>query len=183
MSKIKKQQFLFIFSICGLIILLGISIFLGVSGWYYTLEKKQDFEIANGETMLVEVNKNQSNTLSFLLNGSLLQGQNISQKVNVLNSGEEGVYLRVKAYTHTMKGDFKCGISALSLWNENADGYYYFQEALNPNARAGVCDAIKLNEEIYLNSQKKYILTLMFETIGESVDVDAFWGNGKITIS
>ena len=100
--KLSKENFGWIFTSVGLAILLALSIYLGLSGWYFENDRSFTTDIELGKTVQIGVDKNQANAISFNLDGSFLSGERLPQLVSIKNMDEiEDVYLRAKIYIYS----------------------------------------------------------------------------------
>ena len=82
----KKSFPLLIFCIITLSILLILSVYLGFNGIFYKrVTNSMDIDIKAGNTKIIEIDKNESNVFSFVIDGSYLSGQTIPQNVEVLS--------------------------------------------------------------------------------------------------
>lgn len=183
--KFSKENFGWIFISCALAILLGLSIYLGISGWYFRTEKSYTTDLELGKSIQFGVNKNESNAISFSLDGSFLSGERLPQIVSVKNMDEtSNVYLRAKIYIYT--GDnqtLKMNLVETVNWTYNEkDGYYYFNEVLTPQNKVALCSYVFIDEETQLQTNTKYIVTILAEAIDENQDVERIWNHNPIQI-
>ena len=88
-----------LFACVSLVILLGVSIYLGISGWYFSSSNTQQTDLELGNNIEISVKKNESSTASFTFSGGFLEGEKLSQIVGIKNSETEGeLYIRAKVY-------------------------------------------------------------------------------------
>lgn len=167
-----------LFATVSLLIMLGISIYLGVSGWYFNTDFSQVCDLELGKNIEVTIKKNQCSTCSFSFSGGVLPGEQLPQVISVRNGAEDGsLYLRAKVYIF-MEGNALAEVSLVnnSNWFYNADGYYYFTEKLNSKGKIGLCSHVMIDERAELCGEKSYITTVAFESLDSSVDPVALWG-------
>ncbi len=179
----EKERFVFIFSICGLCLVLVLSVFLGLNGWYYTLPTDNDFNAITNQIYTIDMSKTQSESLSLAISGGMLPSQKIPQKINLANKSEEDFFLRAKVKIWTDDGFVDCYFENLEGWRSfDDDNYIYFQQKLIPQARIGLCSEILVNDEIYFDSEKKYFLTITVESMSTNLEIDKIWGENKIVL-
>ena len=99
--KVNKDNFGWIFTSCALAILLGLSIYLGITGWYFKTDKSYTTDLELGKTVQFEVDKNQSNAISFNIDGSYLSGDRLPQIIAVKNASDSNLFLRAKIFIYT----------------------------------------------------------------------------------
>lgn len=178
--KINKKNFGWLFTCVGLAILLALSIYLGLTGWYYENDRSFTTDLELGKTMQVGVKKNEANAVSFNLDGSFLSGERLSQLVSVKNLDElDDVYLRAKIYIYsgtnqTLKMNMVETVNW--LYNEN-DGYFYFNSLLTPQNKVALCSYVFVDEDTNLHTDTKYIVTILIESLSSNQDVEKVWGN------
>ena len=181
--KLSKENFGWIFITSVLTILLGLSIYLGVSGWYFKTEKSYTTDLEIGKVVQIGVNKNESNAVSFNLDGSFLSGDRLPQYISIKNLDEnQNVFLRAKIYIYT--GDnqtLKMNMVETVNWTYNyEDDYYYFNDILSPLNKTALCSYIFIDENTQL--QTKYIVTVLIESVGDNQDINKIWGNNPVEI-
>jgi len=181
--KLSKENFGWIFTCIGLAVMLALSIYLGVSGWYSKNEKSYTTDLKLGKTMQIGVNKNQSNAISFNLDGSFLAGDRLSQLVSVKNLDEnEDLYLRAKIYIYSGNNQMlKMNMVETVNWQYNEmDGYFYFNSLLSPQNKVALCSYVFIDEETVLFTDTKYIVTIVVESLSSNQDIVSLWGNNPI---
>lgn len=180
--KINKDNFGWIFTTCGLIVFLGISIYLGISGWYFKTQPSFTTDLQLGKTVQFSVEKNQSNAISFNLDGSYLSGDRLPQIISVKNSDEvSDVYLRAKIFIYT--GDnqtLKMNFVETINWTYQQDGYYYFNNTLTPQNKVTLCSYLFIDEETQLQTNTKYIVTVIVDALDANQNVTEIWGYNPI---
>jgi len=180
--KFNKENFGWIFTTCALAILLGLSIYLGITGWYFKTEKSYTTDIELGKTVQFAVEKNQSNAISFNLDGSYLSGDRLPQLISVKNlDNESSVYLRAKIFIYS--GDnqiLKMNLIETVNWTYQDDGYYYFNDLLTALNKVALCSYVFIDENTQLQTNTKYIVTVIVESLDESQDIEKIWGVNPI---
>lgn len=177
------RKFGYIFAIVFLVILLGISIYLGISGWYFATSFSQEGDMVLGNSVDLLVNKNGASSTSFSLSGGFLEGEKLAQTINVKNAdGESEVYLRAKVYIF-MSDSATASMSLVTgeNWTYNADdGYYYYNEKLIPQGKINLATDVIIGQGSNLRSDKKYILTVLVESLDSEKDRQEHWCYSQI---
>lgn len=180
--KFSKENFGWIFTTCALAILLGLSIYLGITGWYFRTEKSYTTDIELGKTIQFGVKKNESNAISFNLDGSFLAGERLPQLISVKNlDAENNLYLRAKLFIYT--GDnqtLEMNMVETANWTYQEDGYYYFNEKLTPQNKVAICSFVFIDEDTDLQTNTKYIVTMIVESLDENQNVTQIWNYNPI---
>lgn len=178
MKKVNKDNFIWIFA-CGLlVVLLGISIYLGVSGWYFKNDLSYTTDLELGKTVSTGIGINEAQAIAFGVDGSYLSGEKLPQIISVSNNAEEDIYLRAKisiysGQNQTLKMDMQTTIN----WTyNNQDGYYYFNSTLPKDEKVTLCSYVLLDSEENYKTDTKYIATVVFESLKATEDIQNFWG-------
>ena len=175
--KLTKSNFGWIFATFGLAVLLAISIYLGVSGWYFKNDFSYTTDLELGKSVLIEATQNQANAVSFTVDGSYLNGFMLPQIVSIKNVSDQGVYLRAKAYVYTSNGQYyDVEIDSTTNWVYTEDGYYYFNDTVISDEKVTLCKAIMLGDEDEYLTNVKYIVTFVIEALDIEQNVEALWG-------
>ncbi len=174
-----KSFFSWLFAVIILSVLLILSIYLGVSGWYFSNDKKQVTDFQLGNNIEIDTYKNSANSVSLNLSGSFISGERLSQIVAIKNFEQEGdVYVRAKSFVYSSSNEFQ-PISLVTtenwVFNEN-DGYYYFKNPLAAQNKISLCSSVYLDEQYTLSSSRTYLITFLVETLSVDHTIDAFWG-------
>ncbi len=179
-----KSFYGWLFTCVSLAILLGVSIYLGLSGWYFKSDRSLESDLKLGETVQVDIDKNQSSCVSFTFAGSYLPGEKLSQIIAVKNLNDsQGLYVRAKVNVFSKVSD-NHDLSLLETinWTYHEDGYYYFDSLLSPLSKANLCSDIIIGEDSIFQSSKNYILNVTFEALDETIDVKNLWGYDPIKL-
>lgn len=173
-----KSFYGWLFVCSSLLILLGVSIYLGLSGWYFKADHSLESDLTLGETVQVDIDKNQSSCVSFTFAGSYIPGEKLSQIVSVKNlSDDTGLFVRAKVNVFSKVSDnYQLSLVETINWTLHDDGYYYFDSILSSSSKANLCSSIMIGEESEFQSKKNYILNITFETLDEKLDVASIWG-------
>ncbi len=174
--KVNKFNAVWIFLCVVLVILLTISIYLGISGWYYKTDFSYTIDMKLGETKLIDLQKNSASAISFNLEGGFLEEDNLSQIINLINSSEEKLYIRAKAFICDKNNNSKeLGINENINWTYNDDGYYYFNDLISPNEKINFCSNIFFKKDSNLNTNTKYMVIVLVETLSSNQSIQQIW--------
>lgn len=183
--KLDKSNFAWIFTCIVLSILLGLSLYLGISGWFFKNENAYTTDLEIGKTIQIDIGKNQANAVSLNLDGSYLEGERLAQIISVKSmEDEQDLYLRAKIFVYTSDNQTKkMDIVETVNWTfDNEDNYFYFNDILNPNNKISLCSYLIVGEGSKLISSKKYIVTVVIESLDKTQDVEKIWGKNPIQI-
>ena len=62
-------------------------------------------------------------------------------------------------------------------WTYNdQDGYYYFNSTLPKDEKVTLCSYVLLDSEENYKTDTKYIVTVVFESLEATEDIQNFWG-------
>lgn len=175
--KINKNNLGWIFACFGLSICLIGSLYLGLSGWFYknTVNYATEFKIGNMQ--ILGLKDNQSNALSLNFEGSFICDEDFPQIVNVKNVSDKDFYLRGKVFINSKNNVAEeIKVETTTNWIYDDDSrYYYFNNKLIASGTIAFCSKIKLDKDIRLNSNKKYIITFVFESLENEENVTNIW--------
>ncbi len=181
--KVNKSNFGWIFACVLLFILLGISLYLGISGWFFKNDFSYTTDLELGKTVSIDVKKNQANAISLSFDGSYLSGERLPQILSIKNSdAEQEVYVRAKIYVCTGSNiNTDMGLVETINWQyDENDNYYYFNDLLAPNEKVALCSHVIIGEDSSFVGHTKYILTVIFESLSKEMDVEQIWGKNPI---
>lgn len=176
-SDMNKTHIGWLFAVIGLSILLVVSIILGINGYYFSmsfLRAKSDISI--GKTATIEVLPDEASVLSFTFDGSYLPKEKLPQKVQIsaVNS-DKNLLVRVKTRLFGDEADDK--MEFLTDEKFVYDGEYYtFQEVLGGGGKVLFCDYIQIPAENNLSSKEKYILSIVVESVEDTLENELKWG-------
>ncbi len=181
--KIKRENYGWLFATVLLALLLALSIYLGVSGWYFKTDISYTTDLELGKTVQMSVKKNEASSISMNLDGSYLAGDRLPQIVSIKNMDDEAsVYLRAKIFIYS--GDnqiLKMDMVETVNWEyDQADGYYYFTDLLTMQNKVALCSHLIIDNETHLQTNTKYIFTIVVEALEEDQDVVKIWGKNPI---
>lgn len=171
-----KKLFGWLFAVIMLVVMLGISLYLGLSGWFFATSFSQGDELVLGNAVEIHIKNNQASTASFAVSGAFLQGEKLPQIISVKNDEEEGeMYVRAKIYTF-MQDSSLADISLItnSNWIKAEDGYYYFTDKLLSQGKIGLSSHISVDH--LFAGDKKYIVTVVIESLRSNLDEKDIWG-------
>ncbi len=177
--KINKSNFGWIFTCFAFLVLLGIAIYLGVSGWFFKNDLSYTTDLELGKTISTSIKKNQAQSISLTFDGSFLPGERLPQIVSVTNGDDsDALYVRAKVYVYNgdnVTQDMDIVETINWTYNED-DGYYYFNDLLSVDAKAALCSYVIIGQESTFSGHNKYILSIVFESLSQSLDVESIWG-------
>lgn len=177
--KIEKKYYSWLFAVIVLSILLAVSVYLGLSGWYFSVQDPKVTDFVLGNNIEIVGHKNSANSVSLNFNGAFISGDKLNQVVAVKNLDQEGnFYLRAKAFVYSSANEFEpISLVTTENWQFNMqDGYYYFKDAVLPQSKISLCTQIYLDEQYSLSSAENYIITFLIETLSVDHTIEAFWG-------
>ncbi len=176
MKKLSKATYGFIFAIVALVILLAVSLYLGLSGWFFANVTSLESDLKLGQTVNISLTGNEARVVSFTFPGSLLPGQKIDQFINITNNAEDNLHVRAKAVVFDYSnGDVDIEVGISDHWTEN-EGYYYFDEPLLKANKISLGSYVKLSPDKYFDSTKSYVITIVVEALAEGLDRNVIWG-------
>ncbi len=181
--KITKSNFGWMFTCFGLLVLLGIAIYLGASGWFFKTDISYTTDLELGKTVSTSIKKNQAQSISLTFDGSYLAGERLPQIVSIKNNDEEAnIYIRAKVYVYNGENvTLDMDILETVNWVYNQDdGYYYYNDVLIPGDKATLCSYVIIGENSNFSGHKKYILTILFEALSENEYVVNLWGTNPL---
>ncbi len=177
--KFNRDNFGWIFACGVLTILLALSIYLGLSGWYFENDRNFTTDMQLGKTVQMGVQKNGANAVSFNLDGSFLAGERLPQIVSVKNLDDGAdLFLRAKIFIYS-GGNQTLPMNMVEtvnwVYNEN-DGYFYFNSTLPPQNTVALCSYIFIDEITTLYTDTKYIVTIVVESLSATQEIQSIWG-------
>lgn len=180
--KINRENATWVFVVAVLVILLGLSIYLGASGWYFSSETNYTTDFQIGKTVQVAVQENEAEAIALNLEGSFLPEEKLPQIIAVKNgSAEKGVFVRAKAKIENEMGENQLWLAQTSNWFYNEeDGYYYYSDLLTSQNKVSLCSYVYTDKSVLFQSSKRYMITIIFETLDENQDVISLWGINPI---
>ncbi len=164
----KKREIAWIFVCVILLVALGVSIFLGYSGFYSAMTYlKSESDLVVGDTVAIAVNPNETSVASMTFDGSYLPNENVPQIVQISATLlDENLRVRVKGVVFGTDGEIDFVTS--DHFTKNDDGYYYYDDILSGGNKATFCTALVMPDGTI--SGEKYIVTIVVETLSESVE-------------
>ena len=147
----------------SVIVLLSITCIISITynfigGFYYG--RLVSFSKVLGEDEIVLINDDGVYSCSFSFGGTLVLNSNIKQNIYVQN-GEKELYLRAKVTIDNNDGiGYAFGIVN---WVSGVDGYIYLNQPVGSHEKVGPCRYVKINDDIKLESNLNYILSVVIE--------------------
>ena len=175
-----KKSYPYIFTIVILVVLLGISLYLGFSGYLFSVAMNNiSSDLSLGETVELEISPNETSVLSFTLDGAYLPNEKIPQVVQIRASDvDKEMRVRVKAEIFARDNLTPIDFVANQNFLKATDGYFHLNGNLAGGNKVTFCDYIVIPAEAKLNSKEKYILTIVVENIDASLE--NIWGDFEI---
>ena len=172
----KKEKFGYIFSICGLTLVIVFLIFLYNSGVLFAGNQTAVSSVPLGSSTKLFVKDSSSAVASFEVNGALLPGEELSQKIGVFNNGESALNLRAKAFFYTQDmGEVEVALKTSENWIKNDDGYYYLNQLALPNETIALASKLVLNKDYVLRGNNKYIINVLVESLDSELNIERIW--------
>lgn len=181
--KISKDNFGWLFTCVGLLILLALSVYLGVSGFFFKTGDSYSSDLILGQTVENGIKKNQASSYSLNMPGGYLPNERLSQIVSIKNLEESGsLYIRAKVFICSAQNQInEIDVIENSHWTKKDDGYFYYDSLLLPQEKSIFSTfIIAPGEEFLASSWKKYVLTFVFESLDGNCDVESLWGYNPI---
>lgn len=178
--KINKSNFGWLFACIGLAILLALSVYLGVSGFFFKNNNSFSSDLVLGQSIEGSLKKNQATSISVNFSGSFVPNEKLAQIVSVKNTDENSnLYVRAKVYAFTSLNNMEeVDIIENSNWTKNDDGYFYYNDLISPQQKINFSSFVIMGQNYV--SWKKYILTFVFETLDDKNDVLSIWGENPL---
>ncbi len=181
--KLKREYYGWLFVTVLLALLLALSIYLGISGWYFKTDISYTTDLQLGKNVQIGVKENQASSVSMNLDGSYLAGNRLPQLVSIKNlEHENSGFMRAKIFVYT--GDnqtLKMDMVETVNWQfDENDGYYYFNDVLTKQNKVALCSHVIIDENASLQTNTKYIVTIVVEALGQDQDVLKIWGKNPI---
>lgn len=175
----KKQNVSWLFAVIILSCLLVLSIILGVTGFFFSVSYlNSNSQLVVGDQILISVKPNQSSVVSLTFDGSFLPNETIPQVVQIsAEQLDSECKVRVKAEVFGTKKKAVFDFVTSEHFEKADDGYYYFDDVLKGGNKIAFCNFLVVPKEGEFQSQKKYILTFVVETLESSLNVENIWKN------
>lgn len=171
-----KEKFSYIFSICGLVVIIAFLICLYYSGVLFACKTDLVSSIPIGTTTRLVVENSNSSVATFDLNGAVLPGENIQQNINIFNNGQDNLRVRAIAFIYTKdRGKVDLELNVSDFWIKDADGYYYYKDKVTAKETISLTDKIKLSDLYVFNSSERYIINILVESLDSDLDVNSIW--------
>ena len=171
----EKKNLSWLFAVIVLVILLAVSVALGMSGYYFSVAYLNlDSDLVVGDYVNVNVMPNQSTVKSFTFDGSYLPGENIPQLIQISAQNlNVDLKVRVKTQIFGIKEDQEIDFVTSEHFEKAEDGYYYFDNVLQGGSKITFCQYLVMPKQNKFLSNKKYILSVIFETL--DVNSENIW--------
>lgn len=173
----KKSSVPWLFAVIILSFLFILSIILGLTGYYFSVAYlNSNSEIVLGETVSISVLPNQSNVVSFTIDGAFMPNETLPQIVQInAEDMERDLRVRVKAEVFGLNEEFD--FVTTDHFEKASDGYYYFDDVLKGGNKITFCNYLVTPRESEFLSRQKYILSIVVETLETQFDSQNIWKN------
>lgn len=155
-----------IFSLCLVSVLFVISFIFNFLGGF-ELKPPETFDKILGEAHNIVLNDYGSQSVGFVFSGKSLPGDKIKQNIQIklpkLNL--EGYSLRAKAYVGQSDASSNAKFLGFDSWENNSDGYYYYNRDIEKMQEIGLCTEVVLPENMSLKSNVYYVLIFTVELV------------------
>ena len=160
----------------SLLVAFAIFVILTFTGYFYSTGIGQTENMPLGETSVISLKENQSNSISFGFGGGILPGQEIPTTIDVLNDSENDLYIRAKVFILSKTdGVIEVEIKSAGDWIKRGE-YYYFLEKVLPQERVNCLTAIQIPMEVMLEGRYIYNMNVLVESLSDYEDVQKLWG-------
>ena len=163
-----KNKKVLVSSLIAIIVILSLTLTVSliynfVGGFYYS--RFVSFNKVLGEEQLVNIKNEGAYVVSLNFAGTLVLDGDIKQKVIICN-GDNELYLRAKI---SLCESDNCGkLFGFTNWIDSDDGYIYLNQPILKNQTIGLCEYIKIDNNLKLESNLNYIVNIIIEaSIGE----------------
>jgi len=172
----EKGKFGYIFVIWMLVFIIVILFFLYFSGFLYSANPNQVSNLPLGTTSKISLKENQAFSISFDLNGEILPNEKLPQNINILNIGDEDIFVRAKSYINTLdQGVIDMPLKTGENW-AFYEGYYYFNGKVLKEETVALATHVIVNEEYGFSKKEKYIVNILVESISSTLNIEDMWG-------
>ena len=153
------------------------SIILGFSGYYFSVAYlKSNCDLSLGNKVLISVNENESSVASFCFDGAYLPNERLEQLVQIVAKNlAENMHVRAKIVVFEDEENVKFVPVLSEHFVDGEDGYFYFDDILNGGSKITFCNSLRFPSENVFQSDKKYVATIVVETLSEGLDVAQIW--------
>ncbi len=168
----KKENVAWLFTVIVLSILLILSIILGVTGYYSSvnfLHSNSDLQI--GDSASVAVRPNETSVISYTFDGSFLPNETLPHVIQISNTNSSSdLRVRVKAVVFGLTRVVPFEFVTTEHFEQAVDGYYYYDELLKSGNKITFSNYITIPADNEFESGEKYILTVIVETLDSKCD-------------
>lgn len=175
----KKSNVAWLFAVIVLSVFLVISLILGFGGFFSSVSyMHSNCDMSVGDKFSIAVYPNQASVASLTFEGSYLPNETIPQVVQInaqdLNSD---VNVRVKARVFGLSKEIELDFVTTEHFEKADDGYYYFDDTLKGGNKITFSNYITFPQNGEFESGKKYILTIVAETLETKYGGENIWKN------
>ena len=157
-----KKDIAWLFACIVLAILLAVSLVLGFTGFFSSATYlTTDTDLKVGDTINIAVKPNQATVAALTFDGGYLPNEKIPQtiQINAENLDSE-VFVRVKCIVFG-EGDNHFDFVTSQHFEEEEDGYYYFDQTLSGGNKITFCTYLLSPADSRFVSKEKYVLSVV----------------------
>lgn len=172
----KKEYVGWLFAVIVLSVLLAVSIFLGVTGYFSSVTYLVSHsDLVVGDNVVVHVLPNQASVFSFTFDGAYLPDETIPHTIQISASNlNADVRVRVKAVVFGLDDVTPFEFVTNEHFEKQADGYYYFDDVLTGGNKITFSNYIIMPDSNDFVSNQKYVVTFVVETLETKFD-ESIW--------
>jgi len=169
-----KERFCYIFAICVLFLISVVICILAFTGVFYGPQVNKISSVPLGTDITISIGENDINAFSFSVSGGLLPNEKIAQNINIKNTSNAKVYVRVKSILVTNGNNCDIQMETLNKWKQN-DAYAYFLKEINAGESVGCAKNLIISSEMELSSKYNYNIVIIVESLSENFDTKSIW--------
>lgn len=165
-----KKDVAWLFAVITLALCLVVSIILGVTGFFSSatfMHSSTDLKV--GDEVSIAVKPNQASVASFTFDGAFFPGEILPQLVQI-NAQNLSADLRVRVKAQIFGADENFEFVTTSHFQQEQDGYYYFDDVLHGGSKITFCTHLLIPEQSEFSCNEKYILSVIVETLETKFD-------------
>ena len=174
----KKESVPWLVAVISLSLILVAVFALGVSGYFFSLSHLHfDTDLNLGDSVTIAVFPNETSVASLSFDGAYLPDEKLPQNIQInAEKLTSDVFIRIKSKIFCKEDDAKLEFVTSEKFSLEDDGYYYYDGTILGGDKVTFCEYIKIPADVKLDSNKKYILTIVVECLDSTQDISAIWG-------
>lgn len=175
----KKQSLPWLIAVISLSLVLIAVFALGVSGYFFSLPHLHfDTDLNLGESVTISVFPNETSVSSWSFDGAYLPNEKIPQKIQInAEKLTSDVFIRIKSKIFCKEGDAQFEFLTTEKFSLEEDDYYYYDGTILGGDKVTFCEYAKVPQNVKLDSDKKYIVSIIVECLDSTQDISSLWGN------